>query len=264
MSDIQSLILAGADTLVKTSSPTFRLFPELAVELRLKFWRFALPGPRLVEMRFDTPPHSNSHRSTPSILHVCSESHAEALKWYTALPLGLDSDPLEAVYVNFQIDTLYFSVDPDDDWKCTWPWAEYGLGIERSMVNRVRFMAISNKAWESAGDATEAIPFIQRFSKLEELTVVVFDVGTGEVDDGHELEMWDEWRIGDEVGVSIRSSETEMADDERELIALIERNVMTRECGGLKNMKVRLVTVLRAGPMEEIPDEDKDGMPFVF
>ena len=115
-------------------------------------------------------------------------------------------------------------------------------------MNNVRFMAISTKAWENAGDAREAIPFIQRFSKLEELTVVVFDVGTGEIYDEHELVLWDEWRIGDEAGVSIRTAETEMANDDGGLMALIERNVMTRECGGLKNIKVRVGIVGRSGP----------------
>jgi 2EXR family len=252
MSDIQSSIPVGAGPLVKTTSPTFTLFPKLAVELRLRIWELALPGPRLVEMRSDACPRDNSHRSTPSILHVCSESRAEALKWYTALPLGLASDPLRAVYVNFEIDTLYFSVDPADDWKNNWLWTEYGLGLEHSMMNNVRFLAISSKAWETQG----AITFIQRFGRLEELDVIVFDVGTGEINDEHELELWDEWRIGYEVGVSIRTTETEMADSDRALVGLIEREVMTRKYGGLKNMKVRVVTVERAGPIEELPDED--------
>lgn len=126
-------------------------------------------------------------------------------------------------------------------------------------MNNVRFIAISIKAWETLGDGEQAIAFIQRFGRLEELTVAVFDVGTGEITDEHDLELWDEWRIGDDVGVSIRMAETKMADSDRELVALIEKNVMTRECGGLKNMKVRVVTVERAGPMEEIPDEDVYG-----
>jgi hypothetical protein len=47
-----------------------------------------------------------------------------------------------------------------------------------------------------------------------------------------------------------------MADSDRALVGLIEREVMTRKYGGLKNMKVRVVTVERAGPIEELPDED--------
>jgi hypothetical protein len=251
MSDIPSSV-HGADALVKTTSPTFP-FQKLIVELRLKIWKLALPGPRLVEMRSDAHPRINSHRSTPSILHVCSESRTEALKWYTALPLGLASDPSRAVYVNFQIDTLYFNVNPEG-WKCTWPWAGYGHEVE-PLMNNVRFMAISSEAWETPGHGREAIPFIQRFGKLEELSVVVFDVGTGEITDEHELELWDEWQIGDEVGVAIRTHEIEMDETDRKLVKLTERDVMTKECGGLKNMNVRMITVLRAGPEEILDDE---------
>jgi hypothetical protein len=84
--------------------PSFELFTELPLEIRLAIWRFAFPSPRLISIHSDEDdddmihygPWSKSNKSerreTPSdkqarrkfygIFHTCKESRTEALKSY--------------------------------------------------------------------------------------------------------------------------------------------------------------------------------------
>lgn len=121
------------------------MFPDLPAELRLKIWREALPGPRILEVWIDYEPkeYSDQHgdpvsielayrdssltelrdnidfddspkagtvtvktsQIPPTLLTVCRESRHEALKKYT---LSLDT-PLKSFHIPFDPleDTIY-------------------------------------------------------------------------------------------------------------------------------------------------------------
>jgi hypothetical protein len=91
----------------------FTLFPNLAVELRLKIWRSTLPGPRNVGIKLRIKDAGfggwiarKSTHPPPVALQVCHESREEAQKYYI-LSFGTTVYP-PTVYFNYEIDTLCF------------------------------------------------------------------------------------------------------------------------------------------------------------
>src|SRR5436309_3339408 len=98
-------------------SPVFTVFSSLPSELRIKIWRCAFPGPRVVPVRFQRSSNQyTSNSAPPSLLHVCSESRSLFLSAYTKLILSPKYD--SAVFVNFKIDTIFFDnldCSPDGD-----------------------------------------------------------------------------------------------------------------------------------------------------
>jgi len=72
----------------QTSTPAFHRFRDLPNELRSFIWQLACRGPRLVQLRRkrcseDGSPTVTSRAPIPTVLHVCQESRAEALRRYT-------------------------------------------------------------------------------------------------------------------------------------------------------------------------------------
>jgi hypothetical protein len=66
-------------------SPKFTFFPLLVIELRLRIWEFALPGPRIVDIYYDTETdefYERQFASGLSMLYVNHESRVEVLKLY--------------------------------------------------------------------------------------------------------------------------------------------------------------------------------------
>jgi hypothetical protein len=97
----------SADGVKKVAVPaeTFKLFPKLAIELRLKIWKMALPGPRVVVVQYsETTQLPFSPARIPVILQVNSESRDEALKSYT-LALGFDG-AAGRIFFDFSTDIL--------------------------------------------------------------------------------------------------------------------------------------------------------------
>jgi hypothetical protein len=94
------------------NTPTFTCFPILAVELRLKIWAFALPGPRVVEIRYDLASDKFYERESASffsVLHVNQESRHEVLKLYA--PYFGTSDHCARIWLNLTIDTVSLNYD---------------------------------------------------------------------------------------------------------------------------------------------------------
>ncbi|KAF8861544.1 hypothetical protein BDZ45DRAFT_258901 [Acephala macrosclerotiorum] len=115
----------------------FTLFNRLPVELRLKIWEAALPGPRVVNIRekrlkkprqperehieetspdFDLPTFSRynpvgltSDSEAPSLLFTCRESYNVASKFYVLSFTQATSIP--ETYFDFHKDTLYLRYD---------------------------------------------------------------------------------------------------------------------------------------------------------
>lgn len=108
----------------------FTLFPKLPAELRLRIWRFALPGQRLVEIKPDTIVKENSsalsllgfgYQETkienvrspaqiPAMLHACVESRTEMLNHYKVTFGGRRFRGWEPrVYFDASVDILFMN-----------------------------------------------------------------------------------------------------------------------------------------------------------
>jgi hypothetical protein len=73
---------------IDSNEPRFTLFPQLPIELRLKIWKYALPGPRIITIDlnycscndirppepFDRARYVRCRAECPAMLHVNSEA----------------------------------------------------------------------------------------------------------------------------------------------------------------------------------------------
>jgi 2EXR family len=100
-----SPLSADGEKNVAVPAEAFTLFPKLATELRLKIWKLALPGPRVVVVEYSkTTKLPFSPARIPVILQVNRESRDEALKSYT-LALGFDG-AAGRIFFDFSKDIL--------------------------------------------------------------------------------------------------------------------------------------------------------------
>jgi hypothetical protein len=105
-----SPLSADGEKIVGVLAETFTHFPKLATELRHKIWKMALPGPRVVAVKYSKAtklPFSPAR--IPAILQVNRESRDEALKSYT-LAFGLDGADGK-IFFNFSTDILVYDED---------------------------------------------------------------------------------------------------------------------------------------------------------
>jgi len=98
------------------SIPMFMPFSRLPIEIRLKIWEAALPGPRVVHttgvlsrMRGETWWALRTNCKVPSVLLASRESRLVALKFYV-LSFGF-GQKVPGTYFNFNIDILYLRAD---------------------------------------------------------------------------------------------------------------------------------------------------------
>jgi hypothetical protein len=88
----------------------------MPTELRLKIWKYALPGERVIQIiiKVITSEHSRHLRGlkfssvtpVPAMLHACPESRLVALEHYE---LGMATHLSEPrIYVDYEKDTIYF------------------------------------------------------------------------------------------------------------------------------------------------------------
>jgi hypothetical protein len=124
------------------SIDTFALFTSLPSELRIKIWQHALPGPRVVAVRYgrvhdryisDAPP--------PALLHVCTESRHVFLSTYENLILSATHE--SSVFVDFKRDTVFF-----DNLNCS-PCGDLALDLATSPHrDKILQCAIDAQLWE--------------------------------------------------------------------------------------------------------------------
>ncbi|KAH7336171.1 hypothetical protein BKA65DRAFT_552835 [Rhexocercosporidium sp. MPI-PUGE-AT-0058] len=97
---------ASASTSTSTAASfTFPPFQRLPIELRLKIWTLAVE-PRIVHIEWSRPRRQCLSPDVPALLHVSREARAEGLKIYN--PAFNTSDSLTPVYINFELDTIFF------------------------------------------------------------------------------------------------------------------------------------------------------------
>lgn len=118
--------------MVKMRNPiavqTFHLFTLLPTELRLKIWKLALPGPRVVEVTVKSPERPEVEYGTsqgnapnlrwfwiikgtsPALLYVNHEARDVTLESYET-PGAWDTNfsPWRRAYMDYKVDTLYLS-----------------------------------------------------------------------------------------------------------------------------------------------------------
>lgn len=124
------------------SISAFNPFMNLPSELRINIWQHALPGPRVVAVRFshaqnryisDTPP--------PALLHASPESRSVFLSRYEKLIISATHD--SSVFVDFERDTVFF-----DNVDCS-PRGDLALDLASSPHrNKILQCAIDAQLWE--------------------------------------------------------------------------------------------------------------------
>ncbi|KUJ15505.1 uncharacterized protein LY89DRAFT_114820 [Mollisia scopiformis] len=114
-----------------------RHFEKLPKELQLRIWVLSME-PRIIRAKWETVIIDDNYKAiyrlscgpVPKILHICRESRAEALKHYTPIKSrGAHLEQAEkrcikdnenSIYMNFDIDTLYFVDFPDTNSFLSW------------------------------------------------------------------------------------------------------------------------------------------------
>jgi len=85
---------------------------SLPPELQLQIWQIAIPKPRVLRVALEELPHDRLRAYQldpiviPTILHICSNSRAVALKIFR-LGFGANTHPRDKTWWNPNIDTLY-------------------------------------------------------------------------------------------------------------------------------------------------------------
>ncbi|KAG4437727.1 hypothetical protein IFR05_006810 [Cadophora sp. M221] len=135
---------------------TFSPFQRLPIELRLKIWRLAVE-PRIVHIEWSRPLRQCLSPDVPSILWVSREARVEGLKTYQ--PAFNTSDSPSPVYVNFELDTVFFR------WKTFGRRpAKHALALKED-CRRIRFLMMDACARLNCG--MELI----KFDNLKELQI---------------------------------------------------------------------------------------------
>lgn len=172
---------------------TFTLFPELPSELRLKIWRFCVPGPRTVGVQykmkrdyFDGKRKFNflgwrSSDPIPVILQICHESRSEALK--SCRPAFGSFFHQPSIYIDFEIDAVHFvneRLDPPDSWENSEPsdylldvflGGEYHGSDDGEKIQRM-ILDINESLYGRRAFCWDEIRLL---TGLNELTIVAFD-----------------------------------------------------------------------------------------
>jgi len=88
------------------SEPSFPRFSHFPPEIRTMIWRFSIPDPRIVPIRYQASTTAYIPRKQPpAILQTTRESRHEGLKVYHELKLG--PFPNSGCYVDLSRDTVY-------------------------------------------------------------------------------------------------------------------------------------------------------------
>jgi len=190
--------MANALSDVNTVDATFKPFPRLPVELRLKIWRNAqLLFPRVVEIRkyHNGRPFGVSHRiqcSTPvtPLLAVNQESRYEILPFYSELSSANKSLPSTTspycFLFNYSLDILYnnstrYSGPVSGSLIFPPQWLassfESVFGENQDEVKReLRYLAGTSVFWNKMGSSLSTIGWdIAEFKKVQKAFLVQID-----------------------------------------------------------------------------------------
>lgn len=165
------------------SFDSFPLFRKLPTELRLRIWRHALPGPRLVNViaaynhKEDTPWRIDAARFIPTrrfpdqILYACWESREVARKHYQLCLLNSPTSAagLPMLCIDFSVDVVYVN-------KSTFLSLERLLDLTNVskpiLLQGIQHLAIDVKVFDK-GAIKDEIRQLRRFTALKEITLVI-------------------------------------------------------------------------------------------
>jgi len=161
LEDDFSLLQVGSDELA-----IFTLFPSLPLELQTKIWESALPGIRLVEIRFlNMPCHFPAPRLPTPLLHVSQDAREVALKRYR--PLYRLSSPLPLIYIDPNVDILFINehIQRLD---------EVLTSLDTEVLRSLRHIALeSMMMFVFSNIVGRFFPCLLRLSSLEKLTITL-------------------------------------------------------------------------------------------
>jgi hypothetical protein len=120
----------------------FHLFSSLPLELRIKIWQHAFPGPRIVAVRYNRiMDRYISDTLPPALLHASSESRNVFLSRYENLIISASHG--SSIFVDFEADTVFF-----DTLNCS-PRGDLALDLASSPHrDRILQCAIDAQLWE--------------------------------------------------------------------------------------------------------------------
>ena len=119
---------------------TFPKFTILPFELRIKIWRHAFPGPRVIPVRYSQDRYI-SDGPPQALLRVCPESRNVFLSTYENLIISPGHK--SSVFIDFQRDTVLF-----DDLSCS-PQGDLALDLASSPHrDKILQCAIDAQLWE--------------------------------------------------------------------------------------------------------------------
>ncbi|KAH7409473.1 hypothetical protein BKA64DRAFT_665024 [Cadophora sp. MPI-SDFR-AT-0126] len=107
------------EPIVAIEEPTFKLFPKLALELRLMIWERSIPGARLISIRGSSVSQDDTYAAPrraevassevmplKGMLQACQNSRRTIQKTYT---LALHHRLSAPIYIDFDRDALFFT-----------------------------------------------------------------------------------------------------------------------------------------------------------
>jgi hypothetical protein len=255
----------------------FTYFPKLPAEIRLKIWKDALPGPRVIriQLKFDPkPPRIEGQKKKPQVsrfvasrpppigLRVCRESRIEALKEYE-IGFRTKTSPAQT-YVNYDLDTFvldtlgaYFPYTSRMTMNGTKPISKRKRPvILHREFSKIRFLVIDERfLWSADRLLTQ-----NNFPCLEMVSIVVFDKSTPSLTRGfYDLEERDRPQQPERTGPSLvwinawldAMSDLAQKADANHVSPLIRFVNLIRGSGGkeTKDKKTEVITAVE----EELP-----------
>jgi hypothetical protein len=141
--------------------PTFTLFPNLPIELQIKIWKYALPGPRIIQLHYLNGAFSFYGARHPPVLLTCRTSREVALTVYKrAFPHNDKS-----IYIDFAYDTLHLATSPR--------MCQHAAGLFPDIKEKIQSLAVEI----SSEDDLEKSAIDIKLSRLSDLKEIIFVVG---------------------------------------------------------------------------------------
>jgi hypothetical protein len=242
----------------------FMLFPKLPTELRLKIWKHALPGPRIVEIEWNpdttqwfSPFESQSERS--SLSHTNRESreifhqiYLPLVKVFRVVIQSIVSDATDPFHETSQHTTSYF--DPTIDILYIGPCSSEDFCVTLKSfkvlaaspwMQKVRLLGIEYREWRDSGEVNDFCIEMRHkvLSLLPNLTEIILVLG-----DIHSLLSNDErWASRPHAEIEFIDAKDQSFTPWVEVIAFWYNKKVSRGGG----MKFSMKEILRGGAMPQ-------------